>query len=805
MRFLTPRRLLLLVIPGLLLASGSAWISPALADADDPADWSVAIPVKVVVDLEFFGGKLYGAVDPGGLLLYDPATRQFAEFSSGNGLGSNRAQCLALSPDGELWVGSADAGITRISADGRTRFLTALPDQLDIRSIAFSGDNAYYGGPSGGGRIVNGLPERSFKSENGLVHEDVRAVAARGNKAWFGTAGGISEFDIPANGLITRNNGLLDLDVRALVVAGNRLYAGTATALYELDESNPAAPVWQPTVPALNAEIVDLASDGTTLVVLGTGRRVWLRKDPAESWTFSQAGLAEHRFQSVTLDDSEQVHLGGRRFDTAPIGFDITPLFVDLDGSESPFYRRLFGTQFLGLGVDGRGGAWVGAFPPDSGVSHWTAEGEIISYTAEETGDAIGGFNNDGWLDKLKIEVLEASDGSVWVSAFQTGVTRMTPAPDGDPAGATYLHLTRDNSPLNMRHVISIAEDPHGQIWFCASGTLVSGDFNAGIDVLTDPANPFDPASWVSIRATNSRLGGDGLWGVSFDGDRVAWLTVDDLGLQRFVYGSGSGIELGRLNDPNSWRTIIALPESSASNLSAARQVAIGPGDRHWVATDGQGLFSFTYSSSPISLATVRRYQSDSFGTRILSNNVLSVDVDAAGDAWAVTSVGLNRVRELDGNGESSAFTDLQNFLDFGLGETFSPEILRPLAGGIPLSVQLSDAAPFLFVVSGRGLTRVDLTPGAAPPVDGDAPLFSLYPNPVREGQELIIAGFEGLADVEIYDLQGRKLRTTRNASDGDTVWRLETLTGEPVVSGFYLVRFMQDGKSSMRVLAVER
>ena len=465
----------------------------------------------------------------------------------------------------------------------------------------------------------------------------------------------------------------------------------------------------------------------------------------------------------------------------------------------------LYGTQFFGLGTDRRGGVWVGAFPVDSGISHWTAEGDIISYTAEETGDAIGGFNNDGWLDKLKIDVLEASDGSIWVSAFQTGITRMTPASDGDPAGATYLHLTRDNSPLNMRHVLSISEDPHGQIWFCASGALVSGDFNSGIDVLTDVDNPFDAASWISIRPSNSLLAGDGLFGVSFEGTRVAWITVKGVGLQRFVYGSGSGLDPARLLDDGSWREIVALPESDLPNLTAARELAIGPGGRHWVATDGKGLFSFTYSAGPISSSFVRRYESDSFEARILSNSVLSVDVDAAGDAWAVTSMGMNRVREVDGVGESSAFTDLQNFLDFGLGEDFAPQILRGTAGGLPISLQVSDAAPLLYIASSRGLTRVDLVPGPEPPPDEGAPRFSVYPNPVREGQELVIDGFTGLAVVEIFDLEGKKLRTTRDVSPGDTVWRLETLTGDPVSSGLYLVRFVQENRSSVRILAVER
>ena len=47
--------------------------------------------------------------------------------------------------------------------------------------------------------------------------------------------------------------------------------------------------------------------------------------------------------------------------------------------------------------------------------------------------------------------------------------------------------------------------------------------------------------------------------------------------------------------------------------------------------------------------------------------------------------MGLNRVREVDGRSETTAFTDLKNFLDAGLGEGYSLQILRSLAGGEPV------------------------------------------------------------------------------------------------------------------------
>lgn len=803
-----PRTRVALLSLGTLLLVSAVAPAPVLGDADDPNDWSIAIPTRGVLDVTWSDGRVFGAVDLGGLLIYEPATDELIPFDTTDGLGSNRTRCVVTSPAGEVWVGTADAGITRIFPDLSTRFLTALPGQLDVRTLAFAGANAYYGGPNGGGRIANGLPERSFRVEDGLVDDDVRAVAARDDAAWFGTGAGVSEFDIQANDLITRNDGLADLDVRAMVVAVGIVYAGTGTGLYQLNESGPS-PVWEPVTPPLAVEIVDLAARGDRLVVVGPDRWVWTRTSPGDAWTSQQVGIADYRAVAATVDDADRIQIGGRRVDFGPIGADVTPLFIDLAGAESPVYRQLHGSQFNGLGTDREGGAWVGAFPVDAGVSHWNADGRVIAYMDQESGDAVGGYNNDGWLTNLKNEVLVTRGGDVWVSSFQIGLTRLRPTVDDDPAGATYLHLTENNSPIGMNRVDSMSEDPHGNLWFCAAGEIVEGDFNAGVDILLDPQEPYDPANWVHIRPGNSLLAGEGFYDITFEGDRVVWLTVRGVGVQRYVYGDGLGFDPSTVDQSASWRTIRALPESLIEpNLTGARGVAVGVNGRYWVATKGDGVLSFTYTTGPITGA--RSYKSDSFGVRLLSDDALSVAVDEFGDTWVATELGLNRIREGGDDPGVAAFTDLQNFLDYELGEDYSNRILRALPGGVPVSLDLSDGGPWLFTVSGRGLSRVDLTPGEAPEVGEEGPAFSIYPNPVRTGDDgVAIAGFEGEAQVEIYDLQGRAIRTTVVSSAGSQqavqIWGLKTLSGDPVANGLYLVRVIQGGKSASRVLAVER
>jgi len=102
------------------------------ADADNPAHWTVATPTRVVLDVAWANGQIYAPVELGGLLRYDPDSGQIGRVTTADGLGSNLTRCIEVAPDGVIWVGTADAGITRIFPDGRMRFLTALPDLIPI-------------------------------------------------------------------------------------------------------------------------------------------------------------------------------------------------------------------------------------------------------------------------------------------------------------------------------------------------------------------------------------------------------------------------------------------------------------------------------------------------------------------------------------------------------------------------------------------------------------------------------------------------------------------------------------------------
>mgnify|MGYP001549707509 CR=1 FL=1 len=131
-------RAVLLSLGALRSRTATAW-----ADADDPGAWSIATAARGVFDVTWSDGLVFGAADRGGLLLYDPVTGSLTPFTTADGLGSNRTQCVETSPDGEVWVGTKDTGITRIFPDRSARYLTALPDQLDVRALAFAGANAW--------------------------------------------------------------------------------------------------------------------------------------------------------------------------------------------------------------------------------------------------------------------------------------------------------------------------------------------------------------------------------------------------------------------------------------------------------------------------------------------------------------------------------------------------------------------------------------------------------------------------------------------------------------------------------------
>jgi hypothetical protein len=104
-----------------------------------------------------------------------------------------------------------------------------------------------------------------------------------------------------------------------------------------------------------------------------------------------------------------------------------------------------------------------------------------------------------------------------------------------------------------------------------------------------------------------------------------------------------------------------------------------------------------------------------------------------------------------------------------------------------------NDGTSELLVVTPQGLeifrldtTSVDIAYDNA--LIPDKPSLSAYPNPFNSRVTISLAGFEGPAEIAIYDIAGR-LVCRLDAETGQAIWDGRVEGGAEAQSGLYLVR----------------
>ena len=772
---------LCLLLPVLLCARADA-------DPDRDGDWQLFLSAARFRQLTVWGTELVAAEDGGGVYLFDSATLAMRRLTTQQGLGSNRATALLVDGD-DLWVGTADGGLTRFSPDGSSRAIVGLVD-FNVQDLAAEGDFLVYATPAGAGPIVDGTPGLPYTQDDGLISDDVRALAAFGGQVWFGTDQGVTRFDRGLNRFDTYLDGLVgaaDRRIHDLWSDADATLIATDTGVFAFDDADsswvrPATGLTQPV-----RRILRRAS-GEWIAVTSAGRAHRL---PIGSGAWESLDLGyDDREVLCVAELSGVLWWGGAQLTQGPLFGDPQAMLWQPELGTTRLVRGLFGGSTRSLVFDAAGGFWTGAFPPSGGLNHVRADGSIHPYAYFQSSTPGVGLCGDG----PKLGLLLAGNGDLWTTAYQRCVDRIRPATNDDPTAAEYQSF---GSPLSSDHVVRIFEDPLGRIWFSSDG--LGG--REGVDILVDPSDPLDPASWLKIDPSNSQLAGAGIFGVAFAPNGRVWFSISGVGLQ--LWDSDGFADDGVLRgftDPNAWLLYNSAGVGGIVEFLTPRTVAIHPDGSLWVALLGEGVLRFDPNQFRYEL-----YEQSSFGANLLSNQVRDLVIDRRGDVWVASDIGLNRISGNGFDARIDSWTDRVAFESRLLGTRgYLPAIISPLPGSSLWALRYDAQRDVLLTGGNGGVARVDL---ATASVAGTEPEFRLYPNPVRADHVGVHADrFEGSATIRVYDLQGQLIVERRDYEVGDgAFWDLRTVRDEPVPSGTYMVRLEVDGRSSVRILAVER
>ena len=136
--------------------------------------------------------RIWVAVEGAGIAILDPQRRRFTRLRKDDGLGSDEVWSLAVQGEA-VWVGTYDAGITRIDGDGRMRRQaqpeglpsdTVLALAVDAAGTAWAGTDAGLARWTGARWVVEALPGAD-------AAPIVYALVPQADGLWAGTSLGV--------------------------------------------------------------------------------------------------------------------------------------------------------------------------------------------------------------------------------------------------------------------------------------------------------------------------------------------------------------------------------------------------------------------------------------------------------------------------------------------------------------------------------------------------------------------------------------------------------------------------------------
>lgn len=763
--------------------------------------WENHVNASLIWEIIYRDGELFMATN-GGILIYNPSSGQFEQFHNTSGLPSSWLTSLRFDETGDLWVGTEDIGVLRVTlgADGLSARSFSPLFQADphITSLDLWDGEIVYGTVNGAGMFEGGLPGPTFSKPKGLPDDMVYDVFADGDYVWFATAGGAAVLD--RLGFITPVPGGPPV-ARVVEKTDDAVWVGSDSGVWRMALSDSS---WTQTGPSA-FRIHSLHWDGQTMWAGGTsaffeydsGAQEWLEYEMRQFYGPYGLGGSGVRGQvlGITRLPGGEVYFGatqeGKRHGCNLIRYD--------GQLENLRPNNVAENRLDRLSYDVDGSIWVSC--KGLGVGKLTPSGFWVNYNTSipEAGRLSSLYTN--------ATLLADADGHKWFSTLTVDDDDHKPLDElDDKLDAVYandewtrrsLYSGGGDTYGTLRPQRAVL-DPAGNRWFLADVPDplygLPTDWH-GIHILSR-----DKSEWLRVQpeTTGMEMRGKNISHVVFRHDLVI-IASRDYGVESwYTGGADGGYDWQRLkdfNDNDIWGGEINARLERERELEQAKEVtalALRSDGVLWIGTDW-GVYKY----SP---AGTFRWIRDKTGNEVglLDSYVNFVALDHYENLWVATNLGLNRIARDDDN-DIAAYTTAVGYQTLaGRGAQYPPSVITPLAGELCTDLLLHPNDDRLYIATHGGLSILDIAP--PPPQPTDLTKVYLYPNPVdgsRNHNELRIDNIDAPVTVEVYDLEGNLVHSQTATQSEDVVWDLTTRNGFFVASGTYLVR-VDNGQSSV-------
>jgi ligand-binding sensor domain-containing protein len=761
--------------------------------------WDNQVNASLIHDIAERNGELYMATN-GGILVYSPATGQFRQYDNTSGIPSNQLTCLLFDDAGDLWLGTQDIGVTRVTvrSDGLTVHSTSPLGLagLHFTSIDMWDGELVYGTTTGAGKFEQGLPNVTFTVAHGLPSNMVNDVLADDDLVWFATDGGTAVLD--RLGFITPVGPTV---AYAVEKGGGYIWVGSNNGVWRMSLADSS---WAQIGPQ-SESVYSFDWDGAAMWAGGSD--AFHKYDETGSVWDSYSISVFHGLYGMPSTDGKVTAIiratGGDVYMGSTVGaFEFGVNLIRADGAELDADNLVFENprpngpgenRLIRLSYDVDGSVWVSC--AGYGVSKLTPSGLWVNYNPSEMGagatsslfanltcmadlDGHKWFSTLSWDRNNVIPLDDLDDGLDEVYANDTW-TRIVP---GDGGGDGY------GTARPQRAVL----DPAGNRWFLsdiAAPTYVNADPSwNGIHIMKRDRSLGD--EWLQVKpdSLGTRLKGGDITHAVFDSDGTAYIAIKNYGVQSW-YTGGPGYDWATLTNTTGdiWGGALNARLGVNDELGDAGSVtslALRSDDVVWIGTT-DGVFKYT---PPFSFRKIGMKTGNEVG--LLSQTVNFLVLDHQENLWVATDTGLNRISREDDN-EIEAFTTAAAYQS--LSERAIPyplSIISPVAGTNCIELMMHPNRDLLYIATLNGLSILDVSPAAQQATDLSK--VYVYPNPVdgRKGQaELKIDELDAPVNIEIYNLEGELVHSQTATRSEEVVWDLTTRTGFIVSSGVYFVR----------------